>query len=169
MVKPSGSWLPEESARNEVSRGLWAPGELPVQPGGLSYIVLEEILGDAIGLAVSDWPEVDASGRLRFATPARLAGVDGSWLEQQLIEHRKPADIADRPLRIGDVFAVADVELGIAPGQSELTITRWTPPLYDLTAEARAAAKIALYGAVAPVLDHEQARDLQELIEEVEG
>ena len=142
-----------------------------MQPRGLFYVVVEEILGGAIGLTVSDWPEVDTSGRMRFPSPARLVGVDRAWLDEQLTEHRLPRspEIARRELRIGDVFAVAGVELAIAPGESELTITGWTPPIYDLTAEARAAAKIALYGAVAPVLDPEQARDLQELVEEVEG
>jgi hypothetical protein len=165
----ASSWLPEAVPAAAAGRRPWAPKGVPALPDRCSYIVVEEIIGGSIGLAVCDWPELDEQGRMRFADPAQLAGVDRTWLEQQLIDHREPADIAKRELRIGDVFAVADVELALAPGESELTIASWKPPIYDVTGEARAAAKTALYGAVAPVLDSEQARDLEELIEEVEG
>ena len=130
--------------------------------------MVEEILGTSVGLAVSAWPQLDGQGRMFFSEPARLAGVDREWLEQELAEHREPSKIADRELRIGDAFAVDEVELGIAQGGLELTITGWTPPLYDLTAEARAAAKTALYAAVAPVLDPGQADDLEEIVDDVE-
>jgi hypothetical protein len=145
------------------------PRDLPVSPERLSYIVVEEMIGDAIGLSVCDWPEVDDQGRLKFVARAILVGVERGWLEEQLLEHRTPHDIAERGLRIGDVFAAADVELRAREEESQLTISTWTPPINDLTAEARDAAKTAFYGAVAPVLDPGQARDLDELVEEVDG
>lgn len=162
------SWLPQEVATDGAGSRPWAPADLPAVREERSYIVIEEILGGSIGLAVSAWPQLDERGRMHFAEPARLAGVDRDWLERQLAEHRQPSDIGERPLRIGDVFAVAGVELTVAAGETELTITSWKPPIYDLTAEARAAAKTALYAAVAPVLDPEQADDLEDIVDDVE-
>ena len=164
----NGSWLPVPSADDEPSHGLWAPSDLPAPPEELSYVVVEEILGNAVGLAVSDWPEVDAHGRLRFSAPANLIGVDRTWLEQELDSHRATSEIDDRPIRIGDAFAVRNVEVGASDTNAELTIRAWQPPIYDITTEARAAAKTALYAAVAPVLDPEQARGLNAIIDERE-
>jgi hypothetical protein len=117
---------------------------------------------------VCAWPEVDQSGRPNFTQPPAIVRVERQWIEQQLAEHREPREVAERELRIGDVFAMADVELGAAQGQAELTITGLTPPIYDITGDARTAAKTALYGALAPVLDADEADALSELVEQPE-
>lgn len=109
---------------------------------GLSYIVVEEIEGGMVGLAVSDWPRTDAQGRLRFDAEPVQAGVDRAALEQFLDRHRQPS----RPLRIGDVFAART-------GPPTADPAGWIePPVHDVTAEAREAAKIAFYSAVAPII-----------------
>jgi hypothetical protein len=164
----SESWLPAPQAPDESGLRPWSPEGIDAAPDRLSYVVVEEIIEGSIGLSVGGWPEVDEQGRLRFREQAALVGIDSDLLEQQLAEHRRPADIA-RPLRIGDVFAVADVEIGRGPAEQELSISGWKPPIYDISAQARAAAKSALYAAVAPILEPEQARELDELVEDVQG
>jgi hypothetical protein len=107
---------------------------------GLSYIVVEEIEGGMVGLAFSDWPRTDERGRLRFDSEPVQVAVEREGLERFLDQHRQPS----RPLRIGDVFAART-----GPGDP-LNIE---PPVHDVTAEAREAAKIAFYAAVAPITE----------------
>jgi hypothetical protein len=161
------SWLPPPSTVEAGPRRPWEPEDLRGSPPErLSYVVVEEMIEDSVGLNVCGWPDVDESGRLSFTQPSTLVRVERAWLERQLAEHRdQPPDVGERPLRIGDVFAMADVELGEGE-ESELTITKFEPPIHDITAEGRTAAKTALYGALAPVLDPNQADEIRELVEE---
>jgi hypothetical protein len=164
----SESWLPRPDTTDAGGRRRpWDPGQLRTWPQGqYSYIVVEEIIGDSIGLSVCAWPEVDEYGRPNFTQPSALVRVEREWVERQLAEHREPRDVADRALRIGDAFAIADIELGAGEAPPELTITSLKPPIYDISAEARTAAKTALYGALAPILDPDEAREMRELLEE---
>ena len=107
---------------------------------GLSYVVVEEIEGGMVGLAVSDWPTTDDKGRLRFGSEPVQAALELVELERFLDLHRQPS----RPLRVGDVFAARTGRRPRPGGWIE-------PPVHDVTADAREAAKIAFYAAVAPV------------------
>jgi hypothetical protein len=110
---------------------------------GLSYIVVEEIEGGMVGLAVSDWPTTDDKGRLRFDSEPVQAALELVALERFLDLHRQPS----RPLRVGDVFAART-------GPPTTSPEGWIePPVHDVTADAREAAKIAFYAAVAPVTE----------------
>jgi hypothetical protein len=78
--------------------------------------------------------------------------------QKVLNEHRRRAlgDSADeavieRPLRIGDAFLVR----GLTSERPE----EWNQ-VVDVTPAARTAAKIALYGAVAPRLSEDRAEEL---------
>ena len=158
----------------EVQRS-WAPNGLRGRdPSGLSYVVVDEIEGGAVGLAVSEWPRVDAEGRLRFRSPPLLLGADRASLERFLGEHRSPRELAERPLRVGDVFAVQarperlqqaeEVEARLEP---VLAPEEWiVPPVYDVTPDARDAAKAAFYGAVVPTLDPAQVAQLGDLVQQ---
>jgi hypothetical protein len=120
---------------------------------GLSYIVVDEIEGGMVGLAVSEWPRTDERGRLRFDSSPVLLGAERSALEAFLERYRQPS----RPLRIGDVFAARTrpVESDEAEPRLEpvLDPEQWIePPVYDITANAREVAKVAFYSAVAPVI-----------------
>jgi hypothetical protein len=108
---------------------------------GVSYIVVEEIEGGMVGLAVSDWPHTDERGRLRFDSEPVQAALELVELESFLKLHREP----DRPLRVGDVFAART-------GPPSRYPKDWIePPVHDVTADAREAAKVAFYAAVAPL------------------
>jgi hypothetical protein len=162
--EPGGSWLPPPRERDgERDVRPWRPPALDgVELAGLSYAVVEEILGDSVGLSVAPWPVVDRQGRLRFGGPAPvLRGTSRRALESFLADHRLPAASADRPLRIGDVFAVrAAVREPAADGPLDLAAV--DPPVHDVTADAREQAKTSLYAAVAPTLDPLEAGRLEQ-------
>ncbi|MDH4177983.1 MAG: hypothetical protein OEW31_10680 [Thermoleophilia bacterium] len=166
------SWLPPAGDGSEAAAGVdaWVPRDLA---GGASadrrYVVVDEILGSVVGLAVSPWPSVDAEGRLRFRTGDVLTvAADRVELQGFLGEHRLPAELRERPLRIGDVFAVsvrpgvleklaggaaahARLEAPVAPAAWMLA------PVHDISAEAREATKVAFYASVAPTMEPEEA------------
>jgi hypothetical protein len=137
--------------------------------------VVDEIVGASIGLALCPWPSTDEKGRLIFESGAtHLIGCDRNELLAFLAQHRLPTELRERPLRIGDVFAVRPVpgileELSAEleePRRLEpfLPPERWiAPPVYDITAVARDEAKTAFYAAVTPTLGPQQAAELQEL------
>ena len=114
-----------------------------VDTTGLSYIVVEEMDGGLAVLAVSDWPRTDERGRLRFDSEPVQVAVQRDAFERFLDLHRQPS----RPLRTGDVFAA---RTGAPAPHPEGWIE---PPVHDVTADAREAAKIAFYAAVAPITE----------------
>jgi hypothetical protein len=118
-----------------------------------AYVVVDEIESNLVGLSLSPWPTVDEWGRLRFGVErARSIGAGRAELQTFLRRHRLPRKGAERPLRIGDVFAVALREP--APTDQIADPTAWIdPPVYDVSADARDAAKASFYSAVAPTLD----------------
>ena len=92
---------------------------------------------------------MDAEGRVRFDTPPVLLGADRHSLEQFVDRYR---DVS-RPLRVGDVFAARtrEVEEGEARLEPMLEPEEWIePPVYDLTPDARDAAKASFSAAVHP-------------------
>jgi len=142
--------------------------------GELRYVVVDEIEGSAVGLAVCEWPRVDVSGRLRFTGGSLLLGADGSTFERFLARHRRPRELAERRLRGGDVFAVRvlpsalESVLGEQKGRLEpfLDPAGWiSPPVYDISADAREAAKASFYAAVTPTLEPGEAMRLQDIVE----
>jgi hypothetical protein len=165
------------TTRRRAGRGrrLWKPPSLGRRPRAaeLAYLVVDDIFGDGVSLVLSDWPELDGRGRLRFADPPLSLGADRDRFERYLAEHRRPHAHADRPLRIGDVFGVRVNSETLAQVADKLAAERrlepllapesWIrPPVYDVTADARDAAKGAFYAAVAPTLTSEQAAHLRD-------
>lgn len=159
---------------NETSTA-WAPPSSPrVADGAFHYVVVDEIVGSAVGLTLSAWPRLDGQGRLQFdQADVYLVGSPVDELQMFLSEHRLPEELRERPVRVGDVFAVRvrrEVLRGVAEELDEpqrlepfLDPETWIePPLYDVTADARDAAKVAFYAAVTPILDSEQAAQLAE-------
>lgn len=156
------TWLPPEPRRARPRGRPWSPeGLAGVDLEGLSYIVVDEIVAGVVGLSVTPWPRLDRRGRLRFSSGPVVA-VDQDALERFLARHRRPRKLARRPLRIGDAFAAA------APGVHDRDdeapaadpAALFEPPVHDITADARDAAKTSFYGAVAPKLDPDEARGL---------
>jgi hypothetical protein len=170
------SWLPPPREPEAQERSPWNPPSLEGQSTeGLRYLVVDEIVGGAVGLSLCEWPWLDAQGRLHFSGhDASMLGAELGPFRDFLAEHRRPHGLAERPVRIGDVFAVRVKERALARLAASIDEkTRLEPrvapeewlesPLYDVSADAREAAKVAFYAAVAPVVAADEARPLQEL------
>jgi hypothetical protein len=177
------SWLPPPAPATSEHRGRrpWRPPTVQaLELAPFSYLVVDEIVGGSLGLVLSGWPDVDEQGRLRFGGTPTMLGADRAALQRFLDEHRRPTASARRPLRIGDAFAVRVIPGALAEVGDELAAqTRlepllapeeWIePPVYDVSADAREAAKAAFYAAVAPVLTPRKAAELAVLTEEQAG
>jgi hypothetical protein len=140
----------------------WAPPSLKaVRERRLSYVVIDDMESGMIGLSVSPWPSIDDAGRLRFGRGrSRSVGSARHDLERFLAKNRVPRSGSRRPLRIGDVFAMA-VKEPIPVGQLADPADWIEVPVYDITADARDAAKASFYAAVAPTLDPKAGVDAQ--------
>jgi hypothetical protein len=137
----------------------------------LSYVVVDEIVDDTVGLSVSPWPGADDQGRLRFTVDKdpEHVGVEVHELCTFLTERRHlpfvpvsktATEQKGRELRIGTSFAME---------VTSSTSREWTDPLeryvgrvFDITADAREVAKLAYYGAMTEQWNHRHAmRNLQ--------
>jgi hypothetical protein len=151
----------------------WAPEDLPIASedlGGWSYVVVEEIVDDVALLRRWPWPVVDPLGRLLWPDGAEhdsgAAAVDLELLKAQLYG---PNPIEREP-RCGDTFA--------APrGADERRRSKRVEDLrdllgdavYDISADAREAAKIAYQsslGAIQPAAtaDEDAQREVERVL-----
>jgi hypothetical protein len=141
---------PLDAEAYEMRDELWQP-DLPANAEaqqGDAYVVVDELLDGAVTLAVTPWPRLDRAGRLRFSGELNVVHQSADAFEAQVIRARARSRqrSARRPLRIGDVFLAR-------PGATHPAEWR---TLFDVSGDAREMAKIAFYGAAAPV-----ARDPQ--------
>jgi hypothetical protein len=112
------------------------------------YVVVDDIVEGRVALEVSEWPTLDADGRLFFADIGEEQ-VTGLMALQRLVDDIRTSSgqfAPDRVIRIGDTFAVVGLEVG---GVGQVTATE----LWDISSAARRAAKAAMYGAVASTVD----------------
>jgi hypothetical protein len=129
----------------------------------LSYIAVDEIGDTLVTLLVSGWPELDESGRLRFPESEPIAvDVDRAALTGFLAENRVPEDLARRRLREGDAFAARTRRTEGLESAERRDPAHWMlAPLYDVTADARDAAKAAFFGVVGTPLPPDLAAALE--------
>lgn len=173
------TWLPPPPRDREPSGRAWLPRGLALSAehlSALSYVVVEEIVGPRATLLVSPWPEVDTRGRLDFRGRSRIAAVSLRELERRLAAEREVAPIEAldereleaarrRAVAVGDVFAAT-----VAQGRLARDLDRWlSPPIIDISAQAREAAQASFLAAVAPTLAPDKARRVLELPEEEAG
>ena len=127
----------------------------------LSYIAVDEVSEGVVTLLVSDWPELDEHGRLRFPEAEPVAvDVRQAALEALLAANRQPRQLAVRPLREGDVLA-ARTRIGRRSSSRGRSTASWIiPPVFDVTADARDAAKVAFFRAVGTPLSRDQVASL---------
>lgn len=147
---------------NPARQVPWLPGQLRARnmtvndAAKLSYIVVDEIVDDVATLAVHPWPVADGDGRVRFPDldACRHATVSLRALKTELYSEWLQLQ---RDPRVGDVLGA------ILTDAARQALTRHdnakrqlrsllTQPVYDLSQEARVAAKLAYYAAMTPVL-----------------
>ncbi|HEU4355983.1 MAG TPA: hypothetical protein VFT27_10380 [Actinomycetota bacterium] len=152
----------------DATARIWAPTGLGRRKdvASLAYVVIDELESGFVGLTINAWPAIDELGRLRFDLAHSLSvGATERELHAYLTKHRTPRKIADRPLRIGDAFACR-IRPPILDGELA-DPSRWmVPPITDVSAEARNAAKLAYFSAAAPVVDRRTHREVVELAPE---
>lgn len=153
----------------------WKPGILRDRDDfdGFLYMVVEEEIDDTIGLVVTDWP-LGANGAPRFQDDAEefeVAAERGALLrhlsdrevdtsaaataegEPPIPAVAVPA-LQAREITVGDVFAIRPTAKISADTDPELLYgCEWIGEAFDVTAEAREAAKVAMYKALTPPLD----------------
>jgi hypothetical protein len=175
--RPAGGWLralPEPSA--DGYSGYWLEGDLRrtgLSASTLAYVVLDEIIEGHVGLVVARWPRIDAEGRIRFEGPTARVGCGLDELNEHLARSRRLVPelhgatldeeaVRTRPAAIGDVFGVSYPYIEAPPWYRILdaSVTEWMRSPVDVTAAARDAAKVTLYGAVAgpPLTERELDR-----------
>lgn len=137
----------------------WAPEDLPVHPDSLVadwwYVVLEEIVDDIALLRRWSWPVVDQLGRLTWPGDSEqrtvASTIDVDLLRRQLYLSN---GIARAP-RVGDTFAVEiDHEIIYVRRAGPLRNLRrvFAARVFDISADAREAAKIAYQSGLASVI-----------------
>jgi hypothetical protein len=131
--------------------------------------VVEEVVGSTVELMRWPWPLADSRGRLCWAADAEeqvmTAAVSQRLMRLQLY---RPNKLLRRP-RAGDTFAArisspAPGWVGELPVDDLADI--FPGPVYDVSAEAREAAKLAYQGASAAVFDGSRDADLLEEAQE---
>lgn len=153
----------------------WRPAAIEGVPTArLRYVVVDEVFSGRAELGISEWPIVDPLGRLRFPQGGTLhIEVDARRMRSFLRQHRMPRKAVARELRAGDTFGfavrsraltdfVSTLESSSPSTTSEdrklLDPATWgwlVPPIYDVTAVAREAAKLSYYAALTTPLPRE--------------
>lgn len=118
------------------------------------YVTVDERVGDVVGLVGYPWPTTDSRGLPVFDDAVATAWVKASALQQRVDDLRLTLT-SERPIRIGDTFAVRlgvgapePIEESEHKGETESVepigqLERWQRVL-DVTREARAATKAAV-------------------------
>ena len=151
----------------------WTPPGVPeemVAGKRLSYVVVDEIAGDTVTLAISAWPGSDTEGRVRFEEPA---GDEPACIH--LLVHRKELhavlyepSLKREPLagdtfaaEVGNVVREALDEDGDVVLDDTMRLAEALPGrIFDLTKEARNVAKLAFFAAVGGTRRHRHAQAL---------
>jgi hypothetical protein len=181
---PRRSWLPRDRTAPLASDAApWVPAGFAHQRISwttLSYIVVDELSKQIAGLVVASWPRLDQKGRVRFSGSSWRVGarvdelvalLDADRIVSEPRAPRSPAGTVGgspagagsappRPVRIGDAFA-AQVRRPRGRRAAVPPLERWlSPPVYDVSADARDAAKAALFGAVAPTMSEDDVSEI---------
>ncbi len=134
----------------------WAPEDLPIEPNEFvlwTYVVLEEIVDEVAVLHRWPWPVVDPLGRLQWPGGAEhntdAIAVDVHLLKAQLYT---PNGLEREP-RCGDTFAVARGAANHSRARRlrDLRDVLGHGTVYDISADAREAARIAYQASVGAI------------------
>lgn len=146
---------------------LWRPEALQAatqageELGDFAYVVVEESVDRLIVLIAWPWPEADDQGRL-FWPPASESDFQTAVTTRDLLRDQlyRPSRLVRLP-RLGDVYAASHLGPGWE-GSNLVTDVRqlFDGEVYDISADAREAAKLAYHGAAAPALAKRAVSDL---------
>lgn len=139
----------------EAAGAPWRPERL-IRAGlqvddRLRYVVVEEVVDGISVLHVWPWPRADRKGRLSWATDEQ-GPVELTVLVEQLRDQLYRGQLRRQP-RCGDTFAgvlrdrAQDAEARLVADLRPL----FPDGLWDVSADAHAAAKLAYQGALADV------------------
>ena len=134
-----------------IQRTDGSEAELPPRPGDW-YVAVDDLAYGRVVFQAAPWPSLDGSGRLAFEDVREIRTATVGEAQAAVDAARLGARQDMRPLRIGDVFWVSGPGLPDAVGVWRIRA--------DVTRQAREAAKLALFSAVAPRLDPEQEQRL---------
>jgi hypothetical protein len=141
-------------ARFEPHERLWQPFTVHGDDGSDwrrfdvtaedTYVVVEDIEDGRVVFEISRWPRIDHDGRLFFGGDPAEIFDDLDTAQEAINAARAGHEVTapDRPLRIGDVFAVG----GLPDDAEAIGAAMW---IRDISLAGRNAAKAALYGAAA--------------------
>ncbi len=138
---------------------LWRPEALQAATQGaqelrdFAYVVVEESVDRLVVLMTWPWPEADDQGRVFWPAEAesdyKTAVTTRDLLRDQLY---RPSRLVRLP-RLGDVYAARHLGPGWqSPGVVTDVRQLFDGDVYDISADAREAAKLAYQGAAASVL-----------------
>lgn len=124
---------------------LWSPHELADVDVRAEdhYVSVDEVVNDVFRFTYCTWPSIDAEGRLRFPEDIRTTQLASDEARGLVDEHRQRHGQMARPLRLGDAFWVRRFDPD----------GRLWRDLIDVTASARDAAKVAVFGVVSGVIE----------------
>jgi hypothetical protein len=134
-----------------------------------SYIVVEEIVDGVVVLNRWPWPLADQCGRLFWAEGDEHGAVETvvplPVLRRQLYE---PNNLTRRP-RAGDTFATERTGAGWASDTPAENLHALLPAgVYDISADAHEAARLAYEAAVAAVVSSDQDEAVVEALRDLD-
>jgi hypothetical protein len=165
------TWPPPRPRRRRIPPRPWDPKHpkdprLKADAKRLLYIVVDEIVGDWVGLSVSPWPDVDPRGRLRFRPD--LGPLEVATKTDPLRKFlRSGVFPRGATVRVGLVFAArlreGDAERFLKTSTKHPTsataeyqdLAEWLERPCDLSKQARVVARLAYYGAMLSTLPKE--------------
>lgn len=122
----------------------------------LRYVVLEEIVDGVVTLLAWKWPMVDSKGRLFWPAEDPLEiSIASEVLHQQLYAAAR----FKRTPRPGDTFAGQPGRLPDHSSSVEDLRPLFPDGLYDLSAEAHQAAKLAYQGSLSATREARERTD----------
>ncbi len=160
----SKKWPPPRPPERKVKPRPWDPQnprdpKLKDDSKKLLYIVVDEVVGDNLGLSLAPWPDADSQGRLRFDMPRGSLEIASTRedVEGFVFGAKRRGR---RAMTLGTVFA-ARVKKGTSAAffrkwldaaEEDLSqlkdLHKWFERPCDITEEAREVAKLAYYSAV---------------------
>ena len=161
------SWLPGPPPDLPLKGRRWRPDAIgTISTARLRYVVVDELFADTAELSISSWPVVDPLGRLRFPDePTAHVEVDARRMQTFLRRNRMPRKAVGRVLRAGDTFGITvrarELAAFLKVHESSETPERerarmldpktweWLEPtIFDITSQAKEAAKLSYYAAL---------------------